>query len=286
MNYQLDKVIKVEDLLDPSNIEKFKKAMTIVQKVQGNIAALKGNENSDKTNIIKTGTTLTVAILQKVEKGQFPTDFTLDDWEEVVDHVSEYAVDADETTYSAYVFMFYSWFINKSLERIEYSISEEKQAAILQLSDEIKAKTKQLANEEIKEVDYIDECLWICLEAMIKLLSGTIDAALGFDKNQVVEAAMMLGMEYGRFFLYKREHDLVTEYLKNQEILDVELAMQYDQYIADLNAQAAQFETFIDIAFEPGFGEILINSVNLARAAGVEESEILKTTQDVDDYFM
>ena len=286
MNYQLDKVIKVEDLLDPSNIEKFKKAMTIVQKVQGNIAALKGNENSDKTNIIKTGTTLTVAILQKVEKGQFPTDFTLDDWEEVVDHVSEYAVDADETTYSAYVFMFYSWFINKSLERIEYSISEEKQAAILQLSDEIKAKTKQLANEEIKEVDYIDECLWICLEAMIKLLSGTIDAALGFDKNQVVEAAMMLGMEYGRFFLYKRENDLVTEQLKNQEILDVELAMQYDQYIADLNAQAAQFETFIDIAFEPGFGEILINSVNLARAAGVEESEILKTTQDVDDYFM
>ena len=286
MKYQLDKMIKVEDLLNPSNIEKFKRAMAVIQKAQANIAALKGNEKSDKTNIIKAGTALTAAILQKVEKGRFPTDFTLDDWEEVIDHVSAYAVKADETTYSAYVFMFYSWFINKSLEQIQYSIPDEKQEAIFELSNRIKAKTEQLANEEIKEVDYIDDCLWICLEAMIKLLSGTIDAALGFDKEQVVEGAMMLGMEYGRFVLYKREYDLVTGYLENQKILDVELAMQYDKYLEDLNAQAAQFESFIDIAFNPGFGEILINSVNLARAAGVEESEILKNTQDVDDYFM
>ena len=286
MKYQLDKMIKVEDLLNPSNIEKFKRAMAVIQKAQANIAALKGNEKSDKTNIIKAGTALTAAILQKVEKGRFPTDFTLDDWEEVIDHVSAYAVKADDTTYSAYVFMFYSWFINKSLEQIQYSIPDEKQEAIFELSNRIKAKTEQLANEEIKEVDYIDDCLWICLEAMIKLLSGTIDAALGFDKEQVVEGAMMLGMEYGRFVLYKREYDLVTGYLENQKILDVELAMQYDKYLEDLNAQAAQFESFIDIAFNPGFGEILINSVNLARAAGVEESEILKNTQDVDDYFM
>ena len=286
MKYQLDKMIKVEDLLNPSNIEKFKRAMAVIQKAQANIAALKGNEKSDKTNIIKAGTALTAAILQKVEKGRFPTDFTLDDWEEVIDHVSAYAVKADETTYSAYVFMFYSWFINKSLEQIQYRIPDEKQEAIFELSNRIKAKTEQLANEEIKEVDYIDDCLWICLEAMIKLLSGTIDAALGFDKEQVVEGAMMLGMEYGRFVLYKREYDLVTGYLENQKILDVELAMQYDKYLEDLNAQAAQFESFIDIAFNPGFGEILINSVNLARAAGVEESEILKNTQDVDDYFM
>lgn len=278
--------MNIEELLDPTNIEKFKKAMSVIQKVQANIALLKGNGESDKTNIIKAGTTLTAAILQKVEKGQFPTDFTLEDWEEVIDHVSAYAVKADETTYSAYVFMFYSWFINKSLEQIQYSIPDEKQEAILELSNRIKAKTEQLANEEIKEGDYIDDCLWICLEAMIKLLSGTIDAALGFDKEQVVEAAMMLGMEYGRFVLYKREYDLVTEYLKNQEALDVELAMQYDKYIADLNAQAAQFESFIDIAFNPDFGEILMNSVKLARAAGVEESEILKTTQDIDDFFM
>ena len=286
MKLELDKLIKVEDLLDPANIDKLKKAFDIIQKAQQNIAALNNSDTPDRMNILKVGTTLTVAIMNKVQSGKLPTDFTAEDWEYVVDYISEYAVESDETKYSAYVFMLYSWFIETSLAQFAFKISDEKQQAILDLSNELKIKTEQLTKEEVSEVSYIEDCLWICLEAMIKLLSGTIDTALGFDKNQVIEAAMMLGMEYGRFVLYKREYDLVTEYLKNQEALDVELAMQYDKYIADLNAQAAQFESFIDIAFNPDFGEILMNSVKLARAAGVEESEILKTTQDIDDFFM
>ena len=286
MAFEIEKMMSIEALLDPSNIEQLKKAMSVIHKAQNNIAVLRGNENSDKTNILKVGTTLTAAILQKIQTGKLPADFTIEDWEEVVDYVSEYAVKADETVYSAYVFMLYAWFIDKSVEQISPRVSDEKQSAILALSNEIRIRTEQLSNEELDEVEYIDSCLWICLEAMIKLLSGTIDAALGFDKEQVVGAAMMLGMEYGRFVLYKQEHELVTEYLKNQKILDVELAMKYDQYMEELNAQSSQFEAFINIAFEPNFGEVLNNSVNLARAAGVAESEIMKTTEDVDDYFM
>ena len=283
---EIDKLITIDKLLDPSNIDKLRKAMEVVRKAQNNIAALKDNDTPDKRNVLKVGTTLTVAIMKKIQTGKFTTDFTVEDWSDVIDYVSDVTVKADETTYSAYVFMLYSQFIEASVWQMSEKLSDEKQSAIYELSNDLKARTEQLANEELGEVDYIEGCLWICLEAMIKLLSSTIDTALGFDKNPVVEAAMMLGMEYGRFVLYKREYDLVTEYLKNQEILDVELAMQYDEYIADLNAQSSQFESFINIAFNPDFGEILINSVNLARAAGVEESEILKTTQDIDDYFM
>ena len=70
--------MNIEELLDPTNIEKFKKAMSVIQKVQANIALLKGNGESDKTNIIKAGTTLTAAILQKVEKGWVSWDDKLD----------------------------------------------------------------------------------------------------------------------------------------------------------------------------------------------------------------
>ncbi len=286
MKLELDKLIKVEDLLDPSNIDKLKKAFDVIQKAQQNIAALNNSDTPDKMNILKVGTTLTVAIMNKVQSGKLPTDFTAEDWEYVVDYISEYAVESDETKYSAYVFMLYSWFIETSLAQISFNLSDEKQQAIRDLSTELKIKTEQFINEEVSEVSYIEDCLWICLEAMIKLLSGTIDTALGFDKDQVIEAAMMLGMEYGRFVLYKRENELVTAYLKNQKILDVELAMQYDEYIKELTAQATEFGSFIDIAFDPGFGEVLSSSINLARAAGVDESEILKTTEDIDNYFM
>ena len=286
MVIELGKLIKIEDFLDPANIDKFRKAMAVVQKAQNNIAALKENDNPEKMNILKVGTTLTMAIFNKVQEGKLPTDFTTEDWEYVVDYISEYAVEADEAQYSAYVFMMYAWFIETSVEQMSLKLAETKQAAILALSDELKLKTELLSKGELNEVNYVEECLWICLEAMIKLLSGTIDTALGFDKNQVVEAAAVLGMEYARFVLYKRENDLVTEYLNNQKILDVELAMKYDKYIEELNEQVIQFESFIDAAFDPGFGEMLTNSVNLARASGVDESEILKSTQDIDDYFM
>ena len=214
------------------------------------------------------------------------TDFSKEDWEYVIDYISEYAIEAEDDKYSAYVFMLYAWFIEESVAQIAVSLSEEKQGAILALSDKLKTKTELFSKEEITEVSYIEDCLWISLEAMIKLISGTIDVALGFDKNQVVEAAMMLGMEYGRFVLYKKEHELVTEYLNNQKMLDVELAMRYDEYIEELNVQAAQFESFINSAFDGDLGDRLKTSVDLARAAGVDESEILKSTQDIDDYFL
>lgn len=286
MTIDLNKLIKVQDLLDPSNINKLNSALAVIQKVQNNIAALQENDSSNKRNILKVGTTLTVAILKKVQSGKLPTDFSLEDWEDIVDHVSDYGVKADETKYSAYVFMLYAWFIEGSVAQISYKLSNEKQAAILSLSEEIKTRTVQLGDEEISEVDYIEGCLWICLEAMIKLLSGTIDSAIGFDKDQVVEAASVLGMEYARYVLYKKEHELLTEYLDNQKKLDAELAAEYEEFIKELNKQTAQFEILIDKAFDQNFGELLINSVNLARAAGVDENEILKTTEDIDAFFM
>lgn len=286
MTIDSNKLIKVQDLLDLSNINKLKSALAVIQKVQNNIAALQENDSSNKRSILKVGTTLTVAILKKVESGKLPTDFSVEDWEDIVDHVTEYGVEADETKYSAYVFMLYAWFIEGSVAQISYKLSNEKQAAILSLAEQIKARTVQLGDEEISEVDYIEGCLWICLEAMIKLLSGTIDSAIGFDKNQVVEATAVLGMEYARYVLYKKEHELLTEYLDNQKKFDAELTAEYEEFIKELNEQTAQFEILIDKAFDQNFGELLINSVNLARAAGVDESEILKTTEDIDAFFM
>lgn len=286
MSIEIKKIVNIDQLMDPSNISRFQKAMKVVQKAQNNIAAL--NEKNDPTalKVFKAGTALTVAVLMKIEGGKFPADFTAEDWEDIVDHISDYAIEADGRRYSAYVFMFYSWFIEKSVEQIERKLPEEKATAIRALSEELRSRTKQLEEEEIDEVDYIDSCLWICLEAMIKLLSGTIDAALGFDKEPVVEAAMIFGLEYGRMVLYKKENELVTEYLENQKFLDVELANQYDQYIEALEKETARFDGFIDTAFASGFRETLKSSAELAMAAGVEEDEVLKTIQDVDDFFM
>ena len=42
----------------------------------------------------------------------------------------------------------------------------------------------------------------------------------------------------------------------------------------------------VDRAFDPDFREALMGSVELAKAAGVDEEEILESTEDIDEFFL
>ena len=47
-----------------------------------------------------------------------------------------------------------------------------------------------------------------------------------------------------------------------------------------------QFQKLVDHAFSADLHETLIQSAELARAAGVKEEELLTSIDDVDDFFM
>lgn len=294
MAVDIRKYANIETLLDPENIRSLQKASEVIGQALNSIAALGRKNESDSAKIYKAGTTFIAAVLLKIKGGKNPGELTADDWKDIADHVSEYAVKADDRTYSAYVFSFCAWFIRKSAEAIAEISSEEKASAVLALSEEIRTKTEQLELGEIGEAKYIDDCLWICLEAMIKLTCIGLGMCVRPDKKQLLkpeeerllEAAMIFGMEYSRMLLYKKEHALLTEYLEHQKVLDGELAEQYEQYIEELTRETARFGTYIDNAFDPGLRDRLRSSAELAMAAGVAEDEVLKTMQDVDDYFM
>ena len=78
----------------------------------------------------------------------------------------------------------------------------------------------------------------------------------------------------------------MTEYLRNQSHLDLELQAKFEAYKAELDAESRQFMSLVDNAFNPQFRASLHSSVALARAAGVKEEEILKTVEDVDKFFL
>ena len=46
------------------------------------------------------------------------------------------------------------------------------------------------------------------------------------------------------------------------------------------------FNNLLSKAFDDDFREALIGSVELARNAGVDEEEILKSINDIDDFFL
>ena len=67
--------------------------------------------------------------------------------------------------------------------------------------------------------------------------------------------------------------------------MDDKLKADYEDYIEDLNKYSEKFRGLIDKAFTPGIHDSLIESANLAKAAGVKEG-LLTSIEEVDDFFL
>lgn len=285
MDLDLIKDLGIDELLDDSIIETIDKALGIFQEVQKKISAFNALEDTNKEKVIKTGTAISHEIFIKMLQGKLPVSFNNEDWADVLKNAADIAFDPDEQKYSLFVFKFYAEYLSFSTLVLASKLSENKKNAIFALIDELEDKGLRFQEGEIKEADYIADSLWICLEALVKLMSGTIDAALGLEKERVSEAAMTFAFEYVRLSLYRKEQALLTEYLRNQKALDTELALEYEKYKKELDERTSQFAELIDNAFSPDMRNALRNSVQLARAAGISEEEILKNEEEIDDYF-
>ena len=261
-------------------------AMHIFDKVQAHYFALAEKQDEMGMTGIKAVTVLTFAILRKIADGKLPSQLDGQDWKEIAAVVDQYAVLADDQQYSVFIFSLYERYIRHSVIQIEEIISEETAAMINGLADELRSKADALGAGYISEVTYIEDCLWISLEAMLKLLAST--AALCNDQRiaDFAQALTSYAFEYGRLMLYSRELEIVNQFIESQHQLDAELEQKYAAYLEDLQKESQQFYTLIDNAFAPNFRDAFLHSILLAKAAGVKEEEILSSTEDIDSFFL
>ena len=68
--------------------------------------------------------------------------------------------------------------------------------------------------------------------------------------------------------------------------MDKKLEEKYAVFLNKLQKQMDQFSICIENAFVENFRECYMNSIQLALSVGVNENEILKTTEDIDDFFL
>ena len=123
-------------------------------------------------------------------------------------------------------------------------------------------------------------------EAMIKLIASVASMFCGQQATEFAQALASCAFEYGRLMLYRKEQALVTQFIESQHRLDEELEKKYAAYLSELEAQSKQFYALIDHAFAPDFRTAFLHSILLAEAAGVKESEILSSTEDIDSFFL
>ena len=206
--------------------------------------------------------------------------------QDIAKAVSEYAVLMDDQEYSVFVFELYAGYIEVSAKVLALRVDEKRTESIHALSEELRKKSVLLRDEKITETAYIEECLWISLEAMIKLLSAYAGSLAGQEYIDFLQAVSMYAFEYGRLVLYKKEQDILTEYLEKQYQLDVELSEKFESFKTELKRDSDRFNELVALAFDPGFRETLKSSVELAKAAGVDQEEILDSVEKIDSFFM
>lgn len=281
------KEIVIDELLDSPAGEWIGKAMDTVTSVQRVLFAVFESEDSNQFTLLKIGTVFQIFLIDTLAGGKSPKDLEESDWKSIADKVAEYAILEDGQCYSEFVFTRYADYIELSAKALHrWKVSEENAESVQAIADEIRCKTEQLGNNEISEVDYVDQCLWLSLEAMIKCLSLSLTSLTGSEFTQLAQAITQLAFEYGRYRLYAKERAILQQYLDNQRILDEQLRMEYNAYLEEVRQNADRFRFLIDAAFSPDLRESLMESVALAKAAGVKEEELLKSIEEIDDFFL
>lgn len=276
----------LEQLMKTSAGEKLQQALQLIQTMQEHLTALSEKEEAPSVTGAKAATVLTLAVWKKIASGKRPSSFNQKDWKEIGRAVSEYAILPDGEQYSIFVFQLYEKYIRASAEMIARFATSETVEAIMKLAYELHSKEELLKSGRLSETAYTEDCLWISLEAMIKLIASAASMFCGQQAAEFAQALTSCAFEYGRLMLYRKEQALVTQFIESQYCLDEELEKQYAAYLSELEAQSKQFYALVDHAFAPDFRTAFLHSILLAEAAGVKEPEILSSTDDIDLFFL
>lgn len=265
-------------------------AISTYSKVQTLLLRLSSAEDEGSLTALKIGTVLTEAFLEKFLQGKAPQDLTRADLAEIADRVTDFAVLMDGRDYSIFVFEQYARYIEfsaKLLAARPNARSTDQIGSILAVSQEIRNNSRKLHDGEITEPEYIEDCIWLSLEAILKCFSACLSCTTGTPEfGMLAQSISMLAFEYGRLIACKKEQTVLDASLKSQQQLDEDLSEEFEAFKNRLEAEEAQFNELIANAFAPEFRDSLRSSAALASAAGVKEEDVLRTANDIDRFFM
>ena len=193
-----------------------KSILEAYERIQEAAALFADHDNEKRLVKIRIGTILTFGTASRILKGKWPKDYSKDDWIDLVNMVSEYAVKVDDQNYSVFIFKLYADYIDASITMLAGNVSEDTLNPIKCLAEELRKKSDLFEDNGIGESEYTEECLWICLDAMIKLLSATVTKYAGEELGHFTEGLASVAFEYGRLMLYRKEQELLKQYIENQ----------------------------------------------------------------------
>ena len=152
----------------------------------------------------------------------------------------------------------------------------------------IVAQASRLNKKEISGEDFLINSQAICLESAV----SAIASVLGEVAIPIPVLGAVVGNTVGMFmyglakeYMSNKEQELVAGFKTSMEQLNQILDIRYQKLIQRLRDELEKFTSLLDWAFDPDVNKAFAGSVQLAKFAGVSESKILKSMDDIDIFF-
>lgn len=181
--------------------------------------------------LVKTGTVLLYEIMHKTGYKKKASELPEADWKEIAESVVDKAMIQDGESYTEYVFDMYADFLDKAVSDAAEKLSKTKVQSIHGLTAMIREKSVALQDHTIRESDYVEDCLFLVFEGMMKIIAASLGTLAGKENSALAETVATLSVQYGRWILYHTENEMLSQFLIYQNETDEKLAAEYDIYI-------------------------------------------------------
>ena len=216
-------------------------------------------------------------VVKKRREGRNIRSFDLEDWKDVFKESGVGMIKGEVRGISIYALTNYTVTpaaVANSLCTASFGVAEQ----AYQYRKGMLSEEQFLMNSEI-----------LCLEASVSALATLVGQAiipipvLGAVIGNTVGSILF---EIAKSSLSKNEQILITSYIK--ELIDIDTALEEKnkKTVDELNKSLETFFNMIDRAFSPNYEEALNGSVILAINMGVSSEMILKSTKEIDSFFL
>lgn len=148
---------------------------------------------------------------------------------------------------------------------------------------------KALEAGKVSEEDFVINCETVCLDVSISAIASLA--------GQIIIPIPVLGAVIGNVageFIYelckkegtKQSNEIIARYNQEMSRLDQQLDIQLLQVIMEIREALKKFEDLEKFAFSMDMNQAFNGSVNLAKELGVNDNQILRMKDQIDNYFL
>lgn len=226
---------------------------------------------------LEGGMALCLAIRRKRKDGKKLHEFTADDWKDIGLDTATSAAKGSVRGAGLYVLTNYT--------ATAAPIASSLITAIFGVVGEArKHRTGELSDE-----DFIANSEALCVESAVSAVASLIgEVAIPIPVLGAVVGNAVGMFMYGiaKDYVDKKELELIQGFQSSMESLNRMLDERYHRLISRLKEELEKFASLLDWAFDPDVNKAFEGSIHLAQFVGVDETQVLKDTADINAFFM